>query len=127
VQSASGNKYLVTPIALFAVAPAWTGEEGKKKKKKNAPVPGHNKECSQWHKQACPYLVHFGMEIDFGPTLWHKVLLTSVHERKLCTCFSGLALYLIPGYQSCWQIVVSRGNCKAFIQLPYSSLGYCAG
>jgi len=53
------------------------------------------------HKQACLYLVHFNMETDFGPTLWHNVLLASVYERKLSTCFSGLALYLTPGYQSC--------------------------
>jgi hypothetical protein len=78
------------------------------------------------HKQACPYLVHFSMEIDFGPTLRHKMLLASVYERKLSIRFSGLALYLIAGYQSCWQIVISQGNCKAFIQLPYSSLGYYA-
>ena len=35
------------------------------------------------HKQACPYSVNFSMQIHFGPTLQHKVLLASVYERKL--------------------------------------------
>jgi hypothetical protein len=74
------------------------------------------------HKQACPYLVHFSMEIAFGPTLRHKVLLASVYDRKLSTRFSGLALYLIPGYQSCWQIVISLGNCKAFYSFHTAAL-----
>jgi hypothetical protein len=52
------------------------------------------------HKHACPYSMEFSMEKNFGPTLQHKVLLAAVYERKLSTYFSGLALYLISGYQS---------------------------
>ena len=86
VHDRSGNKYLVMPCCFICfvliVAPALA-------------------ECQKYgmvlhlhqaitrsvqnglHKQACPYSVNFSMQIHFGPTLQHKVLLASVYERKL--------------------------------------------